>query len=85
MLKRTMNSLSIKICDNPQEAPDYNTNGEGFKGAKIEKVLIVRQGTEGGNDTVDIQFTDQEGNKFVAMTTGRLLKSVTDLLITERH
>ena len=76
------NVLDIQICDSYNEAPDYKNGtrgGEGFKGASLQKSVIVRNGTKAGNDTVDLQFIDENGNKFVAMITAVLLKTVTDL------
>lgn len=42
----------------------------------IKEVIIVDQGTVGGNPTVDLVLQDEHGNKFVTMVTGRLLKSL---------
>lgn len=75
-----MQALSIKIFNSPEEAPNYNTNGEGVKAAHVKEAVIVRNGTVGGNATVDLVFEDDKGQKFVGMITGRLLKQVTDIL-----
>ena len=74
-----MQTLDIQICNSVEEAPNYNTDGQGFKGAKLIKAIVVRDGTEGGHDTVDLQFETEDGQKFIAMTTGRLLKTVTNI------
>lgn len=74
-----MQALSIKICNTVEEAPNYNTNGEGFKTAFLERGIIVRRGTVEGHDTIDLQFKDEDGNKYVALIPARLLKSLTDL------
>ncbi|MDI1227392.1 MAG: hypothetical protein PSY14_06895 [bacterium] len=82
MLNR-MNMLTIEIKNSPSDAPDYaqgTRGGEGFKGAKILKAIVVRKGTEEGNDTVDLQFEDDSGQKFVAMTTGKLLQQLAGTL-----
>ncbi len=76
------NVLDIQICDTVAEAPDYkkpSPTGETYIGASLQKAVIVRHGTEGDNDTVDLQFVDQHGHRFVAIITARLLKTVTDL------
>ncbi len=76
------NVFDIQICDNADEAPDYRNGtrgGAGFKEASFNKAIIVRKGTARGNDTVDLHFTDEHGNKHVAMITAALLKTVTDL------
>lgn len=75
-----MQTLNIKIFNSPAEAPNYNTNGEGVKAATVKEAVIVRNGTQGGNPTVDLVFEDDKGQKYVAMLTGRLLKTVTDVL-----
>lgn len=77
-----MNTINIDVCDSPEQAPNYNKDGKGIKGAKLIKVIVVRNGTEAGNDTVDLQFEDQDGNKYVAMVTARILKVVTGMCIT---
>lgn len=74
------NNIEINIKDSPAEAPNYKTGangGEGFKGAILEKAIIVRKGTAEGNDTIDLQFVAEDGTKFVAMVTARILKSIT--------
>jgi len=70
------NDIAIKICNSIEEAPDYKTNGQGYKPATIKGAIIVRNGTEGGNDTVDLQFVDEDGNKYIAMVTAEILNSV---------
>lgn len=74
------NTLEIIICDNPKEAPNYNEDGKGFKPVNLLKAIIVRNGTAGGNSTVDLQFENEKGERFITMLTGALLKQVTDLL-----
>lgn len=70
------NHIAIRIFNDPSEAPNYNTNGEGFKAATLDAALIVKNGTEKGNATVDLQFTTADGQKHIAMITAELLKSV---------
>lgn len=67
-----MPSLKIEICETPSDAPDYNLDKK-FKTARLEKVIVVKNGTVEGNATLDLQFIDDEGNHFVAMTTARLI------------
>jgi len=72
-----MNHLDIVLCKNSDEAIE-----KGFmyrapiKAVVIEKVVVVRAGTEEGNSTVDLLLKDQDGNQFVVMLTGNLLKSI---------
>lgn len=81
-MQRSMNALTIQICASYKEAPNYKENGEGFKHVTLKKGIVVRDGMENGNDSIDLQFVDEEGNKFVAMTTAKLLKSLTDVTVT---
>lgn len=88
MVKKTGNSIAIKICESYLEAPDYKQGlrgGAGFIGAELTDAIIVRKGMESGNDTIDLHFVDQDGKKYIAMTTARLLKTVTDLCIVENQ
>lgn len=72
-----MQHLYIHICQNAQEAIDKgHIYREGVKAVEIDKVVVVREGTEGGNSTVDLVLKDQQGNTFVVMITGSLLKSI---------
>lgn len=73
------NQLTIKICRDPSEAPNYNELGD-FKGANLTDAVIVKNGTEGGNPTVDLIFVDENGQKYVALITGKLLRSVNQLM-----
>ena len=72
-----MNHLDIVVC---KDADDAISKGYVYrapiKGAEIEKVVVVQEGTEGGNSTVDLLIRDEEGNQFVIMLTGRLVKSI---------
>lgn len=65
----------IELHDRPSDAPNYNEKGD-WKAAKIEKFVVVGRGTTEGKPTVDIQFTDEEGNQYIAMITATLLASV---------
>lgn len=72
-----MQHLNIHICQNAQEAIDKgHIYRDDVKAVEIDKVVVVREGTEGGNSTVDLVLKDQQGNTFVVMVTGNLLKSI---------
>lgn len=72
-----MQHLNIHICQNGQDAIDKgHIYHDGVKAVEIDKVVVVREGTEGGNSTVDLVLKDQQGNTFVVMVTGNLLKSI---------
>jgi len=69
-----MNVLEIKIFDSPDEAPHYKRDMPDIRGAELHFAFIVRKGTKAGLSTVDLHLTDAEGQKFVAMVTGKLIK-----------
>lgn len=73
-----MNHLSIAICENADEATrrGYIYSSDDYKPIEITKVVVVRNGTESGASSVDLVLQDQDGNKFVVMLTGKLLKSI---------
>lgn len=72
-----MQHLNIHICENAEDAIQKgHVYREGVKAVEIDKVVVVRKGTEGGNSTVDLVLKDREGNTFVVMLTGNLLKSI---------
>lgn len=71
--------LKVEIVNSVKEAPNYKKLG-GWKDATVEKVIIVRNGTKDGRSTVDVQLEDADGNKFIAMMTGRLFYIVADLI-----
>lgn len=73
-----MKHLSIQICKDPSEAPVYSK--EQFKSVELTNAVVVKNGTQEGNPTVDLVFEDNEGNKFVALTTGRILKSLSQCI-----
>lgn len=77
------NHLDIAICADAADACangyDYaarNKAGESIKPIRVEKVVVVRNGTVAGNASVDFLLEDETGQKFVFMVTGNLLKSI---------
>lgn len=74
--------LSMEIKKSPEEAPNYKQEG-GWIQANLDKAIVVHNGMESGNSTVDLQFTDEKGNKYMCMVTGRLLKMVAQACITD--
>ncbi len=72
-----MQHLEVVICKDAEEATQQgHIYHNGFTAVEIDKVVVVRQGTESGNSSVDLVLKDQKGNKFVVMLTGNLLKSI---------
>lgn len=72
--------LSIKIANSIEDAPNYRRDNAEVKPAALIEAVIVRNGTQQGNDTVDLLLELEDGTKVVTMVTGRILKSVTDLV-----
>lgn len=71
-------SLRITICDDADDAirKGYKyTYGE-VKPIEIKEVVIVRDGTVEHNSTADLILEDENGQRYVVMITGRLLKSL---------
>jgi hypothetical protein len=75
-----MQHLSIVLCGSPQEAIDKGYSAldkyENAKLVTVKDVVVVKHGTTGGNRTVDFFMEDEEGNKYMFMVTGNLLKSI---------
>ena len=72
-----MNHLEIHVCKDANEAVEKGHIYRGpIKPVEIDKVVVVQSGTVEGNSTVDLVLKDKEGNKYVVMVTGRLLKSI---------
>lgn len=74
-----MQVLPIQIADSPKDAPNYKRM-PAFKGATITNAIVVLKGTVEGRSTVDIQFEDEGGNKFVSMITGSLVKQLASIV-----
>jgi hypothetical protein len=75
-----MQHLNVVLCATADDAiaQGYHKDGK-YKDSKavaIDKVVIVREGTQGGNPSVDLVLKDEAGNQYVVMVTGRLLKSL---------
>ena len=68
-----MQKVNLKIFDSPEEAPNYDPP---MNNAEITEFVVVANGTVEGNATVDVLFTDDGGNQFVAMITANILDMV---------
>lgn len=73
-----MNAITINIFDNAQEAikAGFTYHTENFTVCDIVNAVVVKNGTLQGNSTVDVIMKDVNGNKFVAIITGNLLKGI---------
>lgn len=69
------NYLDVEVC---KDAGDAVARGhfyhEGYKLLTITKAVVVQNGTEQGNPTVDLVLQGEDGQKYVVMVTGNLLK-----------
>lgn len=77
------NHLNITICEDAADAIAKGFNwaapqpGEQpVKPIEVQKVVVVRNGTQAGNPTVDFVLQDETGQRFVFMVTGALLKAI---------
>lgn len=77
-----MKHLNVILCADSAEAEarGYHSQPSGkYDGAcpvRIDEVVIVQKGTEGGNSTADLLLRDPAGNLYVVMVTGNLLRSL---------
>lgn len=72
-----MSHLGVVVCE---DVDDAIAQGYIYRspivGVEIEKVVVVKNGTDEGNSTVDFLMRDEHGNQYVVMVTGTLLKSI---------
>lgn len=72
------NMMSIAICADAADAikQGYFYRPPVYQALTLEKAVVVRNGTEAGNPTVDFVLKDTNGQKYVFMTTGTLLQNL---------
>ena len=75
------NTVSIEIVDSPDQAPKYEKD---FTLLKMQKCIVVGKGTVNGNPTIDIQLTDENGNKFLIMATGGIIEMISGAIAGKR-
>lgn len=73
-----MNALEIKLCNSVEEAPIYQK--EDFTALVLKQAVVVKNGTVEGNPTVDLVLTDADGKSYIAMVTGRILKTLSSVI-----
>lgn len=71
------NNLKVKVV-HLDDAPDYNETD--FKGLNFDSALVVKEGTTEGKPTIDLKFTDRDGNEYVAMTTGSIIQMLAGVI-----
>jgi hypothetical protein len=71
-------NVSIAICKDGEDAMDrgYNYVQPEYLPIHVEKVVVVKNGTVGGNATVDVVLKDVNGQKHVVMLSGRILQAI---------
>jgi len=71
--------LTVTICEDSEDAfaKGHTYEAEkGFRAVTIESAVVVVHGTGQGNPTVDLVMVDAEGNKYVTMISGNLLRTI---------
>lgn len=66
-------SVEAYHFEGPEKAPHY---GEEFKMIRCDAAIIVRRGTKQGRSTIDLLCIDAQGNKYIIMTTARILHNI---------
>ena len=72
--KMLTNRLIISLVESPDEAPKYESSC--WTVVVIDKVIIVGNGMESGNPSVDIQLLDNKGNKYLIFATGGTIENL---------
>jgi hypothetical protein len=71
-------NLTLRVFKDADGASEAGFSKEDkYKDAKpleINTAVVVKNGTVSGNSTVDLVMEDKDGNKYVAMITGTLVK-----------
>lgn len=77
-----MPSVNIQICGSVQDAIDrgYSYKAPEFRQIELTTAVIVRKGMQSGASSIDLVFTDEKGQKYVALTTENILKSLGSIL-----
>lgn len=74
-----MNEAKVFIHDSIDKAPQWNEQTH-VESVNVGEFHIVRKGTNEGRSTVDIVLIDTDGMKYVAMTTGLIIRLVANLI-----
>ena len=70
--------VTVELPDSVAKAPVYEM---GWTMLRVEKAIVVPKGTKAGNPTVDLQLIDADGHRFIAMTTGKIIKALAAVII----
>jgi hypothetical protein len=70
--------LKVNVFDHPSKAPIFRPPE--FLAAKIDHANVVRHGTTEDLSTVDLVFENEAGQKYVVLITGRLIRSLANIV-----
>lgn len=75
------NDLSITFCKDAEEAAaqGFLYREPNYLPIRVERVVVVQNGTMAGKPTVDFILVDESGQKYVFMLTAALLYSISSL------
>lgn len=79
MINPLTTNLSVTVCKDADDAIVQGFNWAADKTIKpieVKQAVVVRNGTQAGNSTVDFVLEDESGQRFVFMITANLLKSI---------
>jgi len=62
----------------PDTAPNYD---ESTNKIDLQETVIIQHGTEQGNPTVDLVFTDNQGRQHVCITKGGYILSLAEIML----
>lgn len=71
--------LPVTICKDADDAiiKGFNWSADRtIKPIEVKQAVVVRDGTQAGNSTVDFLLEDETGQRFVFLISGNLLKTI---------
>ena len=73
--------LIVDVCEDSTEATykGYFYREPIYKPIEITKAVVVHEGMNSGNSSVDFILIDKTGQKFVCMITAKLLKELVNV------
>ena len=73
-----VDQLQIAICENPEQAAaaGFTYPADAVKMVEVIRVVVIKQGTVNGNSTVDFLMEDEDGQHYLVMMTGNLIKGI---------
>jgi len=73
-----LDSINVRVFDEPKDAPIYRLPE--YKAVTLDSVAVVGKGTVNGNPTVDLIFSDGQGQKYMALVKGSFLETIGELV-----